>query len=52
MKRAFDILGAALGVIVLLPVFVLVAWQVRRKMGTPVLFRQTRPGLSLVSLLR
>lgn len=45
MKRAFDILGAALGVIVLLPVFVLVAWQVRRKMGIPVLFRQVRPGM-------
>ena len=45
MKRAFDIFGAALGMVILLPVFVLVAWQVRRKMGKPVMFRQMRPGI-------
>ena len=45
MKRLFDIFGAVLGLIFLFPVFAFAAWQVRRKMGTPVLFRQVRPGL-------
>ncbi|MBU0664996.1 MAG: sugar transferase [Proteobacteria bacterium] len=44
MKRLFDILAAALGLIILWPVLVLVVWQVRRKIGSPVLFRQVRPG--------
>ena len=45
LKRLFDILGAALGLLILLPIIVTLAWQVRRKLGSPVLFRQTRPGL-------
>ena len=45
LKRFFDILGAVLGLLILLPIIVTLAWQVRRKLGSPVLFRQTRPGL-------
>lgn len=45
MKRSFDFLLATLALVVLTPVLVLVAWQVRRKLGSPVLFRQVRPGL-------
>lgn len=45
LKRLFDILGAVLGFLILLPIIVTLAWQVRRKLGSPVLFRQTRPGL-------
>ena len=45
LKRLFDILGAVLGLLILLPIIVTLAWQVRRKLGSPVLFRQTRPGL-------
>ena len=45
MKRIFDLLAASLGLCVLaLPLLVL-AWQVRRKLGSPVLFTQVRPGL-------
>ena len=44
-KRLFDIVGAAMGLLLLFPVVVFVSWQVRRKMGSPVLFRQVRPGL-------
>jgi lipopolysaccharide/colanic/teichoic acid biosynthesis glycosyltransferase len=45
MKRFFDIVVAALALLVLgLPLLVLI-WQVRRKLGSPVFFRQTRPGL-------
>lgn len=45
MKRIFDLIAASLGLLVLaLPLLVL-AWQVRRKLGSPVLFTQVRPGL-------
>lgn len=45
LKRALDIVVAAVGLILLSPVIALVAWQVRRELGSPVLFRQVRPGL-------
>ena len=44
-KRAFDVLAAGAVFIVLLPVQGVVAVLVRRNLGSPVLFRQTRPGL-------
>lgn len=45
LKRFVDILAAAAGLILLAPVLLVVAWQVKRKLGSPVFFRQTRPGL-------
>jgi lipopolysaccharide/colanic/teichoic acid biosynthesis glycosyltransferase len=45
MKRLFDLLIASLALILLaLPLLALV-WLVRRKLGSPVLFSQVRPGL-------
>ncbi|MEG0868748.1 MAG: sugar transferase [Hafnia sp.] len=44
-KRTFDIVASAVGLILLAPVITLVAWQIRKKLGSPVLFRQVRPGL-------
>ena len=44
-KRVFDVLAAGTALIVLLPVQGVVAFLVRRNLGSPVLFRQTRPGL-------
>ncbi|MCL7462273.1 sugar transferase [Pseudomonas sp. NW5] len=44
-KRWFDILASSLGLLLLAPVIVIIAWQIRRKLGSPVLFRQVRPGL-------
>ena len=46
VKRLLDLIGASIALLLLSPVMVIVAWQVRRDMGSPVLFRQTRPGLS------
>lgn len=46
IKRLFDFSTAAVALIILFPVFVVVAWNVRRTMGSPVLFRQIRPGRS------
>lgn len=45
-KRAFDIVMASFGLVVLSPVLIITALLVRNRIGTPVLFRQTRPGLN------
>lgn len=45
MKRFFDVLLSILALSVLWPVMVWTAWAVRKKLGTPVIFRQVRPGL-------
>lgn len=45
MKRCFDIGGAGVLLIVLLPVMLVVAGLIAVSMGRPVLFRQQRPGL-------
>ncbi len=44
-KRVFDFWAAALGLLLLAPLIAVVAWQIRKKLGSPVLFCQTRPGL-------
>jgi lipopolysaccharide/colanic/teichoic acid biosynthesis glycosyltransferase len=46
IKRAFDLLIAIPALAVLAPVLALVAMLVRLKLGSPVLFRQQRPGLN------
>lgn len=43
-KRLIDVVCASLGLVVLSPVLATVAVLVRTKLGTPVLFRQQRPG--------
>lgn len=44
LKRLFDITCSLFGFLLLIPVLLFVALQIRRKLGSPVLFRQTRPG--------
>lgn len=46
MKRVFDFVVAAVALVVLSPVLLLVALMIRRKLGSPVLFSQMRPGLN------
>ncbi|GLK72524.1 sugar transferase [Ancylobacter dichloromethanicus] len=46
MKRVFDIAVSASALLVLSPVLLVVALLVRWKLGSPVLFRQMRPGLN------
>ncbi|EHY1013752.1 sugar transferase [Vibrio vulnificus] len=46
MKRLFDFLVSLTALIMLSPVIALVAWKIRKNLGSPVLFRQTRPGLN------
>ena len=44
MRRFFDILMASMALILLSPVIAIVAWKVSKNLGTPLLFRQVRPG--------
>ncbi len=44
-KRAMDVTGAAAGLALCSPALAVIAVLVRRNMGSPVIFRQTRPGL-------
>ena len=45
-KRLFDIVFSILALIVLSPVLLVVAILVRIKLGSPVIFKQKRPGLN------
>lgn len=45
MKRLFDFTAALIGLILFSPIVLLTATLVRIKLGTPVFFRQQRPGL-------
>ena len=44
MKRFWDLAVSAVGLIVVSPILLILAVVVRVKLGSPVLFRQTRPG--------
>lgn len=46
MKRLFDFLVSLCALLALSPVILMVAFLVRRYLGTPVLFTQQRPGLN------
>lgn len=45
LKRSLDIVIASAALILLSPVYFYVAYKVRKNLGSPVLFRQVRPGL-------
>ncbi|EPC4028270.1 sugar transferase [Aeromonas salmonicida] len=45
MKRCFDFLISLLALLVFLPIMVLIAWRIRKNLGSPVIFQQIRPGL-------
>lgn len=46
MKRSLDFLVSLCALLLLAPVMVVIAWLVKRKLGSPVLFSQVRPGLN------
>ncbi|WP_306110149.1 sugar transferase [Pseudomonas sp. OIL-1] len=45
LKRMIDFMAAAFALLLLAPVIAIVGWQVKRQLGSPLLFRQVRPGL-------
>jgi len=46
VKRPMDLILSVIAIILLSPVFLVVALLVRTKLGTPVIFKQQRPGLN------
>ncbi|MGM8909326.1 sugar transferase [Psychrobacter sp. 1U1] len=44
IKRLFDITAATTAMVALTPVYAFVGYKVKKNLGSPVLFRQTRPG--------
>ena len=45
VKRLLDIIIASVALILLSPLYFYVAYKVKKNLGSPVLFRQVRPGL-------
>jgi len=45
LKRVIDVVLVLIGMVILAPLFGVLAWKVRRELGRPVLFTQPRPGL-------
>jgi undecaprenyl phosphate N,N'-diacetylbacillosamine 1-phosphate transferase len=46
IKRLMDFILSFVALVILAPVFILIALLVRTKLGSPVLFKQDRPGLN------
>ena len=46
MKRLFDLILSFIGLLFLLPVMALLSLLVRLKIGSPIFFKQARPGLN------
>ena len=46
IKRLLDIIIASIALILLSPLYAFVAYKVKKNLGSPVLFRQVRPGLN------
>ena len=46
MKRCFDLLSAILLFTLSIPILLIVALLVKIKLGSPIIFKQQRPGLN------
>ena len=46
LKRLLDIVIASIALVLLSPLYIYVAYKVKKNLGSPVLFRQERPGLN------
>ena len=44
MKRFVDVVVASVAILLLSPIFILVAYKVRKNLGAPIFFYQERPG--------
>ena len=45
LKRLLDVIIASIALVLLAPLYAFVAYKVKKNLGSPVLFRQVRPGL-------
>lgn len=46
LKRMFDIILSLFALLIFSPIIAIIAFKIRQNLGSPVLFRQTRPGLN------
>lgn len=46
IKRIFDITASGAALVALSPILAVTAYKVKKNLGSPVLFKQTRPGLN------
>lgn len=46
LKRLIDITASSVALVALSPVLAVTAYKVKKDLGSPVLFKQTRPGLN------
>jgi lipopolysaccharide/colanic/teichoic acid biosynthesis glycosyltransferase len=46
LKRLFDLINSLLLLIFFSPVFLVVAFKIKNKLGSPIFFKQDRPGLN------
>ncbi|QIR07378.1 sugar transferase [Salinivibrio costicola] len=46
MKRLFDFILAFFSIVLLSPIFIIISYKLIKHLGSPILFRQTRPGLN------
>ncbi|MEH6531473.1 MAG: sugar transferase [Photobacterium frigidiphilum] len=46
MKRLFDFIISSLALIILSPIIIIIAYKIRKNLGSPVIFRQRRPGIN------
>lgn len=44
LKRLLDVFASVVGLLVFALPILIIAWQVKRKLGSPILYKQTRPG--------
>lgn len=46
IKRLFDIIISSIALILFIPIMLIIGYLVRKKLGSPILFTQLRPGLN------
>lgn len=46
IKRVFDLLVSCSVLLILFPVFIIIAFMVKVKLGSPIIYKQQRPGLN------
>jgi lipopolysaccharide/colanic/teichoic acid biosynthesis glycosyltransferase len=45
LKRLLDIVVSVVALAVLMPIIIIIVWQIKKKIGSPVFFKQLRPGI-------
>ncbi len=46
IKRLFDVVASFIALVLFMPILIIIGLLIRQNLGSPVLFRQTRPGLN------